>query len=147
TQSTILALKALIAHTRDNKKVPQDSELVLEVNGEKVASQKFAAGTRDGLELSVPEEKLAALKPGKNVVQVTMEKNAFPHTLAWSYRSLKPANAETCPVRLEAKLDRAEAKEGETVRLTATVRNASGKGQGMAVAILGLPGGLIVPED
>ena len=33
------------------------------------------------------------------------------------------------------------------MRLTAVVENKSGKGQGMAVAILGLPGGLTLPED
>jgi hypothetical protein len=144
TQSTILALKALIAFTHDNKKVPVDSELVLEVNGERV-SKKFAAGSRDELVLAVPEKGL--LKPGKNVVTVSMDKNTLPYTLTWSYRTLKPANVENCPVRLTTKLDRDRADEGETVRLTAVVENASGKGQGMAVAILGLPSGLAVPED
>ena len=37
--------------------------------------------------------------------------------------------------------------EGETVRLTVTLENVSGKGQGMAVAIIGLPAGLTLPED
>src|SRR5262249_12865793 len=73
--------------------------------------------------------------------------NSFPHTLTWSYRTLKPANPADCAVHLSTKLDRDKAAEGETVRLTATVENRSGKGQGMAVAIIGLPGGLIVPED
>jgi len=33
------------------------------------------------------------------------------------------------------------------VRLMAAVENRSGKDQGMAVAIIGLPGGLTLPED
>ncbi|HYT94223.1 MAG TPA: alpha-2-macroglobulin family protein, partial [Gemmataceae bacterium] len=142
TQSTILALKALIAFTHDNKKVPVDSELVLEVNGKRV-SKKFAAGSRDELVLALPDG--AVLKPGKNVVSVSMEKNALPYTLTWSYRTLKPANVDNPLVQLTTSLDRNNAVEGETVRLKAVVTNTSGKGQGMAVAILGLPGGLEVP--
>ncbi len=145
TQSTILALKALIAFTHDNRKVPADSELILEVNGKRVAAKKFAAGSRDGITVAIPDESI--LKPGKNQVRIAMEKNQFPYTLTWEYRTRKPANPEGCPVHLTTRLDRAEAEEGETVRLTALVENKSGKGQGMAVAILGLPGGLAVPED
>ena len=74
-------------------------------------------------------------------------KNSFPYTLSWTYQTLKPANADDCPVHLATKLDRPAAVEGDTVRLTATVENRSGKGQGMAVAIIGLPGGLTLPED
>ena len=40
-----------------------------------------------------------------------------------------------------------ELSEGDTVRLTVKVENVSGTGQGMAVAIIGLPAGLNVPED
>ena len=38
-------------------------------------------------------------------------------------------------------------REGELVRLKVTLKNVSGKGQGMATAIIGLPGGLTLPED
>src|SRR5262249_21066223 len=51
------------------------------------------------------------------------------------------------PVKLTAKLAAPEAKEGSTVKLTANVENASAKGQGMTVAVIGLPGGLAIPED
>jgi hypothetical protein len=145
TQSTILALKALIAYTRASKTIAADADLVLSVNGKEVARKRFAAGSREELALAVNED--AGLKPGKNVIRVEMAKNNFPHTLTWSYRTLKPANPADCPVQLSTKLNRASATEGDTVRLTATVENKSGKGQGMAVAIIGLPGGLIVPED
>src|SRR5262249_58257001 len=74
-------------------------------------------------------------------------KNVFPCTLSWSYQTLKPASADGCPVKLEAKLARTELAEGDAVRLAVKVENASGKGQGMAVAIIGLPGGLTIPED
>ncbi|MCI0464749.1 MAG: hypothetical protein L0Z62_48110 [Gemmataceae bacterium] len=145
TQSTILALKALIAFTSENKKIAEADTLILYVNDKEVSRKDLPAGTRDGLVVSLPDE--SALQPGKNKVRVEMSKNTLPYTLTWSYRTLKPANPEGCPVHLTTRLDVTKATEGETVRLTATVKNQSGKGQGMAVAILGLPGGLIVPED
>jgi hypothetical protein len=148
TQSTILALKALIAFTKDNRKTAQAGTLRLYVNDGKapVAQKDFPAGTQETLVVSLPDEE--ALRPGKNTVRVEITgKNAFPYTLTWSYNTLQPDNAADCPVKLTAGLDRAQAREGETVHLTATVENKSGKGQGMTVAILGLPGGLALPED
>ena len=37
--------------------------------------------------------------------------------------------------------------EGDTTRLNVKVENISGKGQGMAVAVIGLPAGLKLPDD
>ena len=74
-------------------------------------------------------------------------KNVFPYTLTATYRTLKPASAEQCAVKLSTHLDRPQAVEGETVHLTVTVENAEDKGQGMAIAIIGLPSGLTLPED
>jgi hypothetical protein len=147
TQSTILALKALIAYTRANKKTPEAGQLRLLVGERQAARLPFAAGAADALTLDVPNAE-AVLKPGRNPVRVEITgKNVFPYTLTWSYQTLKPVSADKCPVRLETRLARAEAREGETVRLTVRLENVSGQGQGMAVAVVGLPGGLVVPED
>jgi hypothetical protein len=147
TQSTILALKALILYTKANKKTPEAGELHLFVGDKQVAALPFAAGSTEPLTLSVPDAE-TVLRPGKNPVRVEITgKNVFPYTVSWSYRTLIPARAGTCPVKLSAKLDHSQARESETVRLNVHVENASSKGQGMTVAILGLPGGLTVPED
>jgi hypothetical protein len=88
------------------------------------------------------------LKPGANSVKVRITgKNNFPYTLTWSYQTVKPVSAEGCAVRLTTKLDRDSANEGEVVHLTATLQNVQDHGQGMAVAIIGLPAGLSLPED
>ncbi len=148
TQSTILALKALIAFTRENRKTAEAGDLKLFVNeaAQPAAMTHFSAGTLNPIVVRLPAED--SLKPGKNKLRVEITgKNSFPYTLSWSYQTLKPANADKCPVHLTTRLDRTAASEGETVRLTAVVENKSGKGQGMAVAVLGLPGGLALPED
>ena len=145
TQSTILALKSLIAYTKENRKTAEAGTLQLRVNGH-LFTKDFPAGVRDEIVLRVPDAD-NVLKPGKNQVQMEISgKNVFPYTLTWAYRTRKPGHdAAKCPVHLTTKLDRAVAKD--RVRLTAVVENKSGKGQGMAVAVIGLPGGLEVPAD
>jgi hypothetical protein len=148
TQSTILALKALIAHAKANKRTPEAGELRLFVGDLQVAQKSFPAGVDHPLHLDVPEpEKL--LKAGDNLlrVEITGKNNVFPHTLSWLCRTLKPDTVAGCPVELTTSLPKADLTEGDTTRLTAKVKNASGAPQGMAVAIVGLPAGLIVPED
>src|SRR5262249_26382674 len=147
SQCTILALKALIAFTKANKQTSEAGNLTLMV-GDKVVDQlSFQVGVQDALVVKVPEPE-KQLKPGKNPVRVEITgKNHFPYTLSWSYQTLKPASADDLPVRLATRLDRDHATEGEAVHLSVTVENTKDKGQGMAVAIVGLPAGLTLPED
>ena len=149
TQSTILALKALIAHTREHKRPVEPGALTLFVNEREtpVAVKNFPATVQEPVVLAVPPDS-DYLKPGQNRVRVQISgRNEFPYTLSWSYLTLKPVNTEDAPVHLDVRLQRTLVKEGESVRMTAKVENRSGKGQGMTVAILGLPGGLALPED
>lgn len=148
TQSTILALKALIAHTRAHKKPIEPGDIQLFVNDREapVAIKSVTPGSQEPIVLTVPARD--SLNPGLNRVRLQISsRNEFPYTLSWSYQTLKPANLENCPVHLTATLQKSDMKEGDTVRLAATVENKSGKGQGMTVAIIGLPGGLALPED
>jgi hypothetical protein len=147
TQSTILTLKALIAYTKANKKTAEDGDLRLFAGNQEVAHLHFQAGAQEALVLPVPEAE-KHLKSGKNPVRIEMTgKNVFPYTLAWTYQVEKPVSAAHYPVKLDTRLDRAVANEGETVHLNVTVENTEDKGQGMAVAIVGLPAGLTIPED
>jgi hypothetical protein len=148
TQATILALKALIAWTKSNKRVAEAGELRLYVGDEKVAELSFPAGVDKSLSLTIPDAE-KRLRPGENKlrVEITGANNVFPHTLGWSCRTATPASAKELKVKLEAKLAKAALSEGDTTRLTVKVTNVSGADQGMAVAVVGLPAGLSVPED
>jgi hypothetical protein len=147
TQSTILALKALIAHAKANKKAPEAGELSLLIGDVRVGNLKFAAGAQDALTIELADAE-KYLKEGKNTVRVEMTgKNSFPYTLSWSYQTLTPVSAEGCAVRVSTKLDKVNATEGDAVNMTVTLKNVSGKGQGMALAVVGIPAGLTLPED
>ena len=95
------------------------------------------------------EKPEAAFKLGEasDVEIVTDAKQAYPFSLTYSYTTLTPLSGEKCAVKLGTKLTRTEATEGDTVPLSVTVENRQKQGQGMAVAIVGLPAGLKVPTD
>ena len=147
TQSTILTLKALIAYAKANKKTPEAGELTVFVGDKQMGKLAFPAGAAESLTLNMDNVE-ETLKSGENKIRVEMTgKNVFPYTLTWSYNTLKPVSAEKAPVKLATSLSKTEVAEGDGVRLLVKVENVSGQGQGMAVAVVGLPGGLTIPED
>jgi hypothetical protein len=50
-------------------------------------------------------------------------------------------------VEINTRLGKTEAAEGDTVPMHVTFKNKQDKGQGMAVAIIGIPAGMRVPTD
>src|SRR6478672_8587500 len=80
TQSTILALKALIAYTQEHKKAVEPGDLRLSVNDAQVASLGFSGHLSDPLTLQVPDQ--FAMPPGNNKVRVEVTgKSVFPYTM------------------------------------------------------------------
>ena len=147
TQATILALKALIGYAKINRRPMQPGRLTLTVNGKVLAVRDFPADLKEALVLTVPDPE-KHLKPGANQLQIAVTgNNVLPYTLNCSYQSLTPKNPAAPPVKMATRLDRASVRDGETVRLNVQVENASGRGQGMAVAVIGLPAGLNLPEN
>ncbi|HZZ82852.1 MAG TPA: alpha-2-macroglobulin family protein [Gemmataceae bacterium] len=177
TQATILALKAMLAYHDRHPKVITGGELQMFVTGGPggalppqanfgqfrgaggaapgQAFEDFAAGVNtatlsprmsDPITLTIPDAR--ELRPGKNTIELNVNgNNVLPYSLTWSYRVLKPPSDPQAPVKLVTSLATAKAKEGNSVKLSATVENVSGKGQGMTVAIIGLPSGLAIPEN
>ncbi len=147
TQSTILALKALIAFTKANKKTAEAGEVRLFLGNEEMSKVVFAAGATEVMELKLPNPE-KNFKPGENTLRLEVTgKNVFPATLSWTYNTLKPAAETKLPLGIETRLSAEKANEGDTLQLKLKVRNNEKKGQGMAVAIVGLPAGLSLPED
>jgi hypothetical protein len=146
TQATILSLKALVQIAKDARKLTP-GDVIVSVKGQPILRRNFTATSQDTLVIELPDtEKL--LQAGDNEVRIELTGgNELPMKLSWQYHTLQPPSTKDCPVQLTTKLDKSDAGEGDTVRLTATIQNASGKSQGMAVAIIGLPAGLSLPED
>jgi hypothetical protein len=140
TQGTILSLKALTAYTEHSRQTQDSGVAKVVVNGKEVGQIAFEKGRREPLEFP---DVAAALKPGKNVVEIQFESKAtMPYSIAIEYRSAKPQSSPKAVIGLETKLAKKSVKMGEGVKLRAKVVNKTDKGQPMTLARIGLPGGL-----
>ncbi len=148
TQATILALKALLAHSANETAGRKDADLVLYHGEREVARVTVPAKASEAVSLEVPapEALFKAGVAGKLRAELT-NGAAYPHTLSWSCRALKPANEPTQLVKLSASLSKPILTEGETARVLVRVENKTGAVQGMATAVIGLPAGVSLPEN
>jgi hypothetical protein len=148
SQATVLALKALAAYDQKTPRTIPTTDAQLTVRG---PADKIAVGARASLTsrsqdtITLELGNADKLRPGKHIVQLNFA-GTLPYTITWSYRTRQAVNDPQTPVKLAARLNKQEAKEGETVRLTATIENGAGKRQGVTVAVLGLPGGVSADE-
>jgi len=114
--------------------------LIVERDGRIIAERPFGAGRQEAISLDGLE---ARLQPGENRLSINLTgENKLPYALNVSYRDLKPAGDEKCPVRLSTQLARPQVKAGQTVALSGELSNTTDQGQPMTAAILGLPAGL-----
>jgi A-macroglobulin TED domain/MG2 domain/Alpha-2-macroglobulin family len=140
TQATVLALQAMVAYASANTRTRSAGALRVLVNRRSAAALSYAAGHRDPLVLA----RLGRhFRRGGNLLEVRHRaKQALPYTVAVAYRTRLPASSPRAVVGLKTSLSAAQLKMGETVRLTVTVRNRSGRGQPMTLARVGFGGGL-----
>ena len=148
TQSTIMALKALILFAKKSAHPAESGEIKLMVGGKEVAVRKFSEKDVEVIGLDIPNAE-AFFKAGEatDVEIVTDAKQPYPFALSYTYTTLTPVSAEKCAVKIGTRLGKAEAAEGDTVPLHLTFENKQNKGQGMSVAIIGIPAGMKVPTD
>lgn len=140
TQSTILALKALSRFAEFSKKTDESGTIEVLVNGNVVATKDYAKGERNNVELPGLEKFVAA---GTQDIKVRFKgcKNALPYTVNMTYSTTLPESSKECVVSLSTQLGAKQVKVGETLRLTATLKNKTNQGQPMTMTIIGLPAG------
>ena len=148
TQSTIMALKALILFADKNKHPSESGEIKLKIGEKVIGVRKFTEKDVEviGLDIENPE---TVFKAGEatDVMIETDAKQSYPFALAYTYTTRTPVSAEKCAVAISTRLGKTDASEGDTVPLHLTFENKQKKGQGMAVAIIGIPAGMKAPTD
>ena len=146
TQSTVLALKAIIAYdqSRAHPKAPGTLQLIVDGTavGEPVA---FGADTQGVIELP---DAASHLTVGKHVVQLAMtDGSEMPYSVALEYNRLQPDSSADCKLHLETKLRDVELEEGNATEAEVIVINRTDETLPMPLAIVGIPGGLEVRHD
>jgi hypothetical protein len=140
TNSTVLALRGLLAYAEFMKKTDESGEIAILVNDKEVARQAYEKGA----EKIVIKNLEKHLNGGKQTVTVKFinAKTALPTALNVNYNCKTPPNSEICVIGLDIKLLNKTVKMGETNRLTTTITNKTKEGQPMTLAIVGIPAGL-----
>lgn len=140
TQSTILALKALTQYAVFSKKTDEAGTVEVLVNNVVVGSKKYEKGEKGSITIDGLEKYIAE---GKQKVQVRFTgcKNALPYAMNVSYSTTLPESSKQCVVSLKTKLNAKSVNVGETLRLSATLKNTTNEGQPMTMAIIGIPAG------
>lgn len=149
--ATVLALKALHAHERRNPRSVLAGDVQLSLRGQSGDAgqdNRAAISSRSDDVVTLTLNSTKALRPGKNIIQLNAPAGGpIPYTLTWSYRTQAPPKDALAPITLTTKLDKEQAKVGDTIVLTATVQNVSGKKQAGSAAVIGLPAGLTLVDE
>jgi len=146
TQSTVLALRAIVAYDRSRAKPKAPGSVQLLVNGKAVGQPvEFTADTEGAIELPDASK---LLTPGKHQVQIQMtDGSQMPYSMTANYNRTKPDSSEACKLHLEASLRDERLEEGSVTEAAVTVINRTGETIPTPLAIIGIPGGLEVRHD
>lgn len=149
TQSTVLALKAIVEYDKARSTPKAPGSLVLLVDGKQVGEPvAFDEETKGAIHLP----NLAShLTPGKHTIAVQMtDGSKMPYSIAVDYFADTPASSDECKLRIETTMPLQaqrellpfQVAEGETTELIVKITNITKDGLPTPIAIVGLPGGL-----
>jgi len=147
TQSTVLALHAILAYdaARSTPKAPGSIELM--VDGRQAGSAiAFDEETQGAIELTDIAE---LLEPGSHTIAIRMVGGStMPCSVTVDYANEKPASSAACKVGIAVTLPAGAVEEGGVTEATVTVSNrADDEIIPTPIAIIGIPGGLEVRHD
>lgn len=129
TQSTVMALKAIVAYSKLVGRISEDAPVNFTLNNKAITADK-----------SIAEN----LQEGSNnfTVNYSQKDKAIPYNLEVAYNTFTPPNSDKAEIKLNTSLKNTETKVGETVRMEITVTNTKAGLQPMAIAKIGIPAGL-----
>jgi uncharacterized protein YfaS (alpha-2-macroglobulin family) len=146
TQSTVLALRSIVAYDNAQARPKASGRIVLTVDGKAIgAPLAFTPDTRGTLKLPDFASELA---PGRHTVALKMEDGStMPFSASVKYHSLLPESAEQTQVRINVVLRDPQIQEGGVTEAVVSIGNKSDQAIPTPVAIVGIPGGLEVRHD
>ncbi|MFZ5441999.1 MAG: MG2 domain-containing protein [Myxococcota bacterium] len=141
TQSTVLALRAVMEYDRVRSAARKPGSVRLLVDGKPLgAPVKYDGTTMTELELPDAAELLAA---GSHVLELVQEGGGqLPYSMAVRSHRVQPDSSKETKVGLDVALSTPKLAEGDVVEATARVTNLTDEKLSTVVAIVGVPGGL-----
>ena len=146
TQSTVLALRAIVAYDKARAVPKAPGRLVLTVDGKPVG-EPVAFNTTSHGAITLPNIQ-DHLTPGEHVIALKMEDGSrMPYSMAVNYHATAPASSSQCKVALEVRLNDTKLTEGTATEAVVTLSNLTDQSVPTPVAIVGLPAGLEPRHD
>lgn len=141
TQSTVLALRAVMEYDRVRSAGRKPGSVRLFVDGKPLGSPvKYDGTTQTALEFGDASELLSV---GAHVIELQQEGGGqLPWSISVRSNRVKPESSAETKVGLEVALSNASASEGDVLEATARVTNLTDAQLPTVVAIVGVPGGL-----
>jgi len=146
TQSTVLALRAIVAYDKARSKPEAPGSLQLFIDGHRAGSAvSFDKETKGAIKLTDIAE---MLEPGTHKVRLAMTGGSeMPFALTVNYSDDQPDSSEACKVGIEVELVDGKLDEGDVTEIIVHVDNRTDKALPTPIAIVGVPGGLEVRHD
>ena len=141
TQSTVTALKALVEFVKFGNRNAADGQLVVMVDGRRVVEQPYSNSDPKRIEIKNLEQYFTSDNPRMEVFFENADA-ALPFDLEIKYASRQPRNTANCPISFQTTLEQNTARVGETVRLSAALKNETREAQASPMIVLGIPAGL-----
>jgi hypothetical protein len=146
TQSTILALRSIVAYDAARARPKAPGRVLLNVDGKTIGAPiAFTAATQGALVLP---EFASRLEPGKHEVTLRMEDGSnMPFSISVKYHTTLPDSAPETKVGIHVVLKDSQIPEGGITEAVVSITNKSDQAIPTPVAIVGIPGGLEVRHD
>ncbi|WP_298418730.1 TonB-dependent receptor plug domain-containing protein [uncultured Kordia sp.] len=141
TQSTAMALKALIEYTKTQKTklVAKGDFVALTINGKQLNSELNIA--KNGKITINNIDSYITRGNQKIKVKFSNPKNTFPYSLNINYDSSLPKSSAQSPINLETIIADKSYNVGDNVSMAINVINKKNENLGMVTAIIGIPSG------
>lgn len=141
TQSTVLALRAIVEFDKKKAAERRAGSVKLFVDGKPVGgAQKYDGSTQGALTFADVGE---LMTPGEHTLELVQEGGSpVPYSFAVRSNRVRPDSSPDTRVALEVKLGQGALKEGDVIEATARLTNLSDAPLSTVVAIVGVPGGL-----
>jgi len=146
TQSTVLALRAIIAYDKARAHPTAAGHVQLFVDRQSIGQAiPFDASSTGAIKLP---DFSAQMTPGEHAVELRMtDGSSLPYAVSVSFNSVTPASAKGCPLTMTTALADLQVAEGAATEARVTLTNRSVETLPTPIAIVGLPGGLEVRHD
>jgi hypothetical protein len=144
TQGTILALKALTAFAKYNRKTNESGTITVYLDGKKVSERFYAAGEHEAISINGLQSELKTEGSHRIRVKFSGTKTALPYSVALNWSTTLPESAGGCAVELQMHMSNQAIHVGETRRLQIEVTNKKEEGIPSTMTLIGIPAGFSV---